>query len=117
VEDIGNAGWDPICFATNEGFLHYFPALARIALDEPSHGYGWYFEQLLFHLTYEGSSNRRLLAASSRQREVIGLFLRHVQTTRPGLVAEYMCEEGIKQALGLWTVGKGVVAPGDHRER
>ena len=29
IADVGNAGWDPICFVTNEGFQYYLPALVR----------------------------------------------------------------------------------------
>src|SRR5262249_49177662 len=32
VEQLGNPGWDPLCFATSEGFLYYLPALMRITL-------------------------------------------------------------------------------------
>jgi len=102
VGDVGNPGWDPICFATNEGFSYYFPALARLALADPTYEYGWYFEQLLFHLTYEGSTNRRLLAATSRQREAVVLLLRHVQATRHALVTEHNCERELQQALTTW---------------
>lgn len=110
VEDVGNPGWDPICFATDEGFLYFFPALARLALAEPVYGYGWYFEQLLFHLIYEGSSNRRLVAATPRQRDAVVLLLRHVQATRPTLVTEHLCERELEQALGTW--GSNAERPG-----
>ncbi len=102
VEDVGNPGWDPLCFATDEAFLYYFPALARLALDDPDEDHGWYLEQLLFHLTYEGTSNRRLLAATPRQRDAVVLLLRHVQATRRTLVIEYLCEKELLQAIAAW---------------
>ena len=109
VEDVGNAGWDPICFATDEAFWYFFPALSRLALEEPTTEWGWYFEPLLFHLTYESSSNRRLRAATERQRAAAVLLLRHVEATRPALVADYDCGEPLQQALSLWG---GSPAPG-----
>jgi len=33
IEQLGNPGWDPLCFASPDGFLYYFPALIRITLD------------------------------------------------------------------------------------
>lgn len=108
VDDVGNPGWDPICFATDEAFFYFLPALARLALDEPSYGQGWYFEQLLFHLTYEGASNRRLRAASLQQRAAVLSLLHHVQTTRPALVHEHLCQEGLQQALSMWGSNAGV---------
>lgn len=102
VEDVGNPGWDPICFATDEAFFYFLPALARLALDEPAIGHGWYFEQFLFHLTYEGASNRRLRAASPKQRGAVLLLLHHVQRTRPALVREHLCGEELRHALTVW---------------
>lgn len=29
LEDVGNLGWNPICFITPVGFRYYFPAFAR----------------------------------------------------------------------------------------
>jgi hypothetical protein len=102
IEDVGKPGWDPICFVTDEGFGYWFPALARLALAEVTADHGWYFEQLLFHLTYEGAANRRCLAATPEQREAVAQFIRHVKATRPGLVADYSCESDIQQALATW---------------
>jgi hypothetical protein len=102
IEDVGNPGWDPICFVTDHAFLYYFPALARLALDEPMSSHGWYFGQLLFHLTYEGQANRRLMSASPRLKEAVLRLLRHVQSARSPLVIEYLCEDELKQALTIW---------------
>ena len=112
IDDVGNPGWDPICFATNDAFLYLFPALARLALEGPKQGSGWYLEQLLFHLTYEGSSNRRLLAAAPRQRAAVVLLLHHVRTTRPTAIAEHLLGTALQEALVLWGAGAAAdVAP------
>lgn len=26
IDDLGNPGWDPICFVTDKAFFYYFPA-------------------------------------------------------------------------------------------
>ena len=41
IEDVGNPGWDPICFISPEGFAYYVPALARLALAQPVEPHGW----------------------------------------------------------------------------
>ena len=102
ISDVGNPGWDPVCFVTDQAFFYYLPALARLALDPPSVGQGWYFEQLLFHLTYEGGSNRRMLAAGPRHKEAVRLLLDHVRGTRAALVKTFGCDKQLEQALTLW---------------
>jgi hypothetical protein len=32
LEQVGNAGWAPICFVTVEGFKYFMPGLARLVL-------------------------------------------------------------------------------------
>jgi len=103
VADVGNAGWDPICFVTDLAFFYYFPALARLALDPPSYGYGWYMEQLLFHLTYEGESNRRMVAAEPRHKQAVLHLLTHVRDSRVPLIEEHGCGEELKLALTIWS--------------
>jgi hypothetical protein len=53
LEDVNNAGWDPICFVAAEGFRYYLPALVRLALKSATSA-NWYLPQLLFHLTDDG---------------------------------------------------------------
>jgi len=74
VEDVNNAGWDPICFVTTEGFRYYLPALVRLAFESaPSED--WYLPQLLFHLTYDGPQNRRVMCCSAVQQRAIVVVL------------------------------------------
>jgi len=61
LADVGNPGWDPLCFITPEGLAYYFPTLARLALAEPDALYGWYADQFLFHL-YWGYRDNALSA-------------------------------------------------------
>src|SRR5260370_33319542 len=54
IEDVGNPGWDPICFISPEGFAYYVPALMRLALSQPGEPYGWDGQQFLFHRCSHG---------------------------------------------------------------
>ena len=56
LDELGNPGWDPVCFASAEGKQYYFPAFVRLSLDSIDHEF--YFGQLLFHLEGSGAGNR-----------------------------------------------------------
>ncbi len=103
IEDVGHAGWDPICFITVEGFTYYLPALIRLALAEPVEPYDWYGVQLLFHLCYEGRQNRRLLSCTPAQRHAVLAFLHHLVETRAGLVDAYGRADDLFQAIEIWS--------------
>src|SRR4030095_7043061 len=45
VEQLGNPGWDPLCFATAEGLLYYLPALIRLTIDTMDKPQERYLEQ------------------------------------------------------------------------
>lgn len=72
--ELGNAGWDPICFATQEAYAYYLPGLARLALGRGSE---YYLEQFLFHLNAE-----RVQHLTQSQRVAVAGFLEHLAATR-----------------------------------
>jgi hypothetical protein len=100
LQDIGNPGWDPLCFISAEGFKYYFPAVARITLDGSEAD--WFGNQLLFHLTYQGSDNRHLVACDQIQRQSVLALLTHLQNTRAKLISEYLKTDDWNAAIGLW---------------
>jgi hypothetical protein len=102
IEDVGNPGWDPLCFTSAEGLLYYLPALGRLALEEPTDKLDWYPPQLHFHLTYEDEKNRILVAASPDQRRAVAQLLRHIVETRPELCERWACREDLLVAAELW---------------
>ena len=102
IEDVGNPGWDPLCFTSAEGLLYYLPALGRLALDAPDESSGWYVPQLHFHLTYDEAKNRILLATSAEQRRTIVRLLRHIVDTRAALCDDYDCRDDLLAAIALW---------------
>ncbi|MTW23069.1 hypothetical protein [Allochromatium palmeri] len=113
LADVGNPGWDPLCFITPEGLAYYFPTLARLALAEPDTLYGWYADQFLFHL-YWGyrdnvfchifyhacqstvTSSRRLLPESKRikrlqiRKSITEDNRKDTTKTTPLIMMEYM---------------------------
>jgi hypothetical protein len=50
--ELGNPGWDPICFAGDAAFAYYLPAMLRLALTTDA-----YTGQLAFHLTCPGRTD------------------------------------------------------------
>lgn len=62
LRELGTAGWDPICFASDAAFAYYLPGMIRLALADAS-----YIDQLLFHLNCPDrveTLNRRQAAAA-----------------------------------------------------
>ena len=105
LQDVGNPGWDPLCFTSAEGLLYFMPSLGRLALSPPKDGFDWYPPQLHFHLTYEGGENRILRAATPTQRAAVVELLHHIVRTRSSLCEEWCCSEDLLAATELWTRG------------
>ena len=104
LEDVGNPGWDPICFVTTEGFRYYLPALVRLAFDTPNdQNAGPYLSQLLFHLIGDGEKNRRVVCCSPAQRRAVVGFLWHVVSTRD--CSAEGCEDDLQRAIEIWSDG------------
>lgn len=62
LAQLGNAGWDPLCFANHQAFRYYLPALIRL-----SFGPDGYWSQLLFHLNCDG----RIEALEKQEAQVV----------------------------------------------
>src|SRR5262245_20157123 len=71
LAELGNPGWDPICFITPVGYRYYLPALARLALGR---GQEYYLDQFLFHLTTPG----RAECLTPEQRAALSALLQHI---------------------------------------
>jgi hypothetical protein len=76
LAELGNAGWDPICFISVEGFHYYMPALARLALGR---GQAYYLDQLLVHLRWPPERIERMTAD---QRAALRRLLEYIFDTR-----------------------------------
>jgi hypothetical protein len=102
IEDVGSQAWNPITFATPEGFAYYLPALARLALDPMPKGWDWYGYIILFELRRDGPRNDRWLYATPPQRAAVGALLEHLYETRKQEIADYDCEYELLEALEIW---------------
>ena len=103
LDQLGNPGWDPLCFCTPEGKAYYFPTLARLSLRPPRSQYDWYGEQLLFHLYSGGAENDFLKYCSSEQRAAVVALLGHwVATRSQQLISESSADE-LLRAHELWS--------------
>jgi hypothetical protein len=80
-DDIGNPGWNPLCFSSAEGIFYFMPPLVRMAIEPAREGYGWRGDVLLFHLWHGGNDNKLLVAATGVQRSAIaGLLAYFIET-------------------------------------
>jgi hypothetical protein len=102
LEDVNNAGWDPICFVTAAGFRYYLPALVRLVFESVT-SEDWYLPQLLFHLIGDGPQNRRVVCCTPAQQRAIVAVLWHMVETWPELVIHYGIEEDLQRALEIWS--------------
>ena len=78
LEQLGNPGWDPLCFSSAEGLMYYLPALIRLTLDTMDNLQETYIDQMLFHLVHDGPGNRLFKACSKEQREFVANFLEYL---------------------------------------
>jgi uncharacterized protein (DUF433 family) len=99
LKDVSASG--TTCFLSPEGFVYYFPALARLALEEPTES-GWYGCHLLFHLSSE-SHDERISVFTAEQRQAILAFLYHLLETRRAVAALYLCENNLFKAIACWS--------------
>lgn len=102
-QDLGNGGWDPLCFSSAEGIGYYFPTLARFALlPDAWRDHGWYGSQLLWHLAHDAGNNRFLAWCSPEQCNAIHAFLQHMLRTRLEPVTSHGSEDELRGALSAW---------------
>jgi hypothetical protein len=88
LEQVGHAGWDPICFVTIDGFKYFMPGLARLAL-----GRG-YIAEFLFQL-----NDDRIASFTKEQRLATGHLLEFIRDEMPGEVEQWMAEEDLKDRI------------------
>jgi Family of unknown function (DUF6714) len=109
LEQLGNPGWDPLCFTSTEGFLYYLPALVRLTLDTIDKPQETYLDQLLFHLIYDGPDNRFVSACSPEQRKFIAAFLAYLIEHHAARIETALCySDDILKAHEIWSVPSAV---------
>jgi hypothetical protein len=101
MEELGNPGWDPMCFVEPAGFIYYFPALVRLCLESTEE---WsYIGQFLFRLIYDGPQNEYVLAFNDAQRDFVVRFLNYLLETRAELIMLYGEDDDLFTALRIWS--------------
>lgn len=103
LRHVGKPGRDPLCFASPQGQAYYLPALVRLALAPPSREYGWYADQLLFHLSSGGAWNQLYCYCTSEQRRAVAALLAHLVKTRTEAFDGFPEEDRLLQAYALWS--------------
>jgi hypothetical protein len=105
IEQLGNPGWDPLCFASPDGFLYYVPALIRITLDTMAKPHERYLDQLLFHLMRDGKDHDLVRACSREQRAFVAEFLAYLIDQYGAEIDECTYSDDILKAYEIWSVG------------
>lgn len=93
LAEVGNPGWDPLCYVTDAAFRHLVPGLARLALGE---GEDYYLDQFLFHL-----ESGRIEAMSGAQARAVELLLRHSQDAIAGEIDADMNRAELDRVMRL----------------
>lgn len=110
VEDVGNPGWDPICFISPDGFAYFLPGLARLAFEDSA--LGWYGTQLFWHLISNGPNNERFMHCSQQQRRAVADFVAYlIDAKAPRIEAEGAVGDA-ERAFEIWSDRSGVTS--DH---
>lgn len=104
-QDVGNPGWEPLCFSSPEGIAFYMPSLARLVFTEPPHGYQWYGCQLLFHLYSGGLDNRLYTYCNAEQREAIAVLIGAMIQSNCVDIESSSSEDEFLRAHEIWSHG------------
>jgi len=105
LEQLGNPGQDPLCFASVEGLVYYIPALMWTTLDTMDKPQERYLDQLLFHLMRDGKDNDLLRACHPEQRAFIVGFLEYLMATYSAELDGCTYSDDILKAYDIWSVG------------
>ena len=100
IDDVGNPGWDPLCFSSAQGIAYFMPALARFALAEAT---ACYAPQLLFHVYHGFKDNKLWLFCDRAQKEAIAGLLNHLIMTRAALIEDWGMADEVFRAYELWS--------------
>jgi hypothetical protein len=76
LAELGNPGWDPMCFANDAAFAWYMPAMVRFALTTDL-----YIDQLCFHLALPSRADALTAEQTGAVRDALWAY---VEATPPG---------------------------------
>jgi hypothetical protein len=105
VDDVGNPGWDPICFISPDGFAYFLPGLARLSFEDSA--IGWYGTQLFWHLISNGPNNERFVHCSQQQRRAVADFIAYLVAAKTAQIeADYAVDDAMR-AFEIWNDKSG----------
>jgi hypothetical protein len=78
LQQCGNPGWDPWCFASVEGLVYSMPTLIRLTLETMDTPQERYLDPLLLHRIRDGKDHDFVHVCSPEQRAFITEFLAHL---------------------------------------
>ena len=101
LAELGNPGWEPLCFTSAEGKKYFLPALVRLSLDTVENEF--YFGQFLFHLEGNGPNNDFYLSCNTKQREFVASFISHmIENYSEQIEMNYYTDEALK-SFEIWS--------------
>jgi len=101
IEDVGNICYDPLSECLPDGMAYFFPALARLALNDRRDS-DWYPFHLSLHLISGGIENDFLKYCSDSQRSAVHALFCHINESCADRIAEY-CIEEIAECIRIWS--------------
>lgn len=108
LEQLGNPGWDPLCFSSPEGLIYYMPAIVRLVVDTIDNPRESYLDQMLFHLIKDGPGNSFVSACNEEQRRFIAQFLEYlISEHAEQITAEGFAADDILRAHEIWSPRAG----------
>ena len=105
LEELGNPGWDPICFVDVNGFKYYFPALIRLCLESGNANGSYYIDQFLFHISYGATEKEFLLEFSDCEKGFVSNFLNYLLDEKTQLIEENLDTDDLLSAIETWQNG------------
>ena len=95
--ELGNPGWDPICFVDENGFKYYFPALVRLTLSQET-GVE-YASQFLFHVINSPNCH----TFDERERMLVRKVLQFLEDERREQLEDVGELDDLLRAKELWS--------------
>ena len=99
---VGNPGWSPIPFLTEQAFGYVFPRLLELSLTEGTNNHGKPF--LLQHLlaTTPAPEYRNFKAFSSDHVAVVLDSIYYIRDKMSALVQRECCDANLGEAIEMW---------------
>lgn len=101
IKELGNPGWDPMCFCSVEGKKYFMPSLIRLSLETINDDF--YLEQFIFHLEYNGKENELYLSCSKEQRKLIASFIESMIEGYASEIEKELATDSVLAAYEIWS--------------